>query len=41
MVKDGDFESHQNNLYHKNEVLQAEEFLSRYEQLKKKIKDKE
>lgn len=28
--KDGDLESHQNNLYHKNAVLQAEEFLSRY-----------
>ena len=41
MVKDGDLESHQNNLYHKNAVLQAEKFLSRYEELEKEVKDKE
>jgi len=35
--KDGDLESHQNNLYHKNAVLQAEEFLSRYEQPEKEF----
>jgi len=35
--KDGDLESHQNNLYHKNAVLQAEEFLSRYEQPEKEV----
>lgn len=29
--KDGNVEYHQNNLYHKNAVLQAEEFLFRYE----------
>lgn len=35
--KDGNLESHQNNLYHKNAVLQAEEFLFRYEQPKKEV----
>ncbi|KAF0750111.1 52 kDa repressor of the inhibitor of the protein kinase-like isoform X1 [Aphis craccivora] len=35
--KYGDLESHQNNLYHKNAVLQAEEFLSQYEQPEKEV----
>ncbi|XP_065660162.1 52 kDa repressor of the inhibitor of the protein kinase-like isoform X2 [Hydra vulgaris] len=35
--KDGDLESHQNNLYHKNAILQANEFLIRYEQPEREV----
>lgn len=35
--KDGGLESHQNNLYNTNLVLQAEEFLSQYEQPEKEV----
>ncbi|KAF0711060.1 52 kDa repressor of the inhibitor of the protein kinase-like [Aphis craccivora] len=37
MGKDRDLESRQNNFYHKNSVLQTEEFLSRYEQPEKEV----